>query len=567
MPSRIAFAFFIIACSLAVVGQPANGQGSPRPVRAQAAQSPMVVQGTEAQGQPLASGQTVNIQETFQSAFAIEPLVQRLSGRSGTTLGFKFKLESFNRETRIDILPVGLKQEISGRIVIDQSKEVSSNVLRLLTPSSMTLLPGISSFIEGVVQIPRGDAEFHTLGLLIREAGQESAMKPTRDANGNLETKAGLQITTQYLLRIDLIVEGVRSGQAAQITFSDLKLSPVQGRPQLNLIAVNPTPSAVEFELRARLRRSVNDRSFQPLRLNMPIRGDMESDEKFTGRLLPKSRVRMEGMLPEAIASGDYEVDLDLLVSGRSIKKQTLSINVNAADFPAQDVIISQAAEGLMIAPAQIELSQTRGGMRRVSVLITNQSARSKSIDLTAVDGSGQQLTGVTIQPSQVSLPAGANRKLSIMMRASSGASVPVEYGSLRIITKSEDRDYTESKDLPLALVYKHLRATEVSVEPVVWDQGDSQSPRFRTLIRNTGESHLPIDARLSINGSSGYRELLHGGFGKWLMPGEAMWINFAIDQPLPPGDYVLKFEMQTGTQPISTTQTFQVTDLVTASR
>jgi hypothetical protein len=77
----------------------------------------------------------------------------------------------------------------------------------------------------------------------------------------------------------------------------------------------------------------------------------------------------------------------------------------------------------------------------------------------------------------------------------------------------------------------------------------------------------LPIDAKLSVNGSSGYREVLHGGFGKWLMPGESMWVNFAVEQPLPPGDYVLRFEMQTGTQPISTTQTFQVTDLVTASR
>lgn len=567
MLSRIAFFIIVAVGSFAIVAQSANAQGKPRPARAQTSQAPVVVQNSAAPTQDGNNGQTVNIQETFQSAFVIEPLVQRLSGRSGTTLSFKFKLESFNRETRIDILPVGLKQELSGRIVVDQSKEVSSNVLRLLTPSSMTLLPGVSSFIEGVVQIPRGDSEFHTLGLLIREAGKENEMKPTFDANGNVQTKAGLQITTQYLLRIDLVVEGVRSDQANQVTFGDVRMSPIQGRPQLNLVATNPTTSAIEFELRARLRRSANDSSFQPLRLNMPIRGDMETEEKFIGRLLPKGRVRMEGLLPEAIASGDYEVDIDLLVSGRSMKKQTFSININSNDFPAQDVIISQAAEGLMIAPAQIELSQTRGGVRRVSVSITNHSTSSKSIDLSAIDASGQQLTGVTIQPSQVSLPPGTNRKLSIIMKGNIGTSVPAEYGSLRIITKSEERDYTESKELPLALIYKNLRATEVSIDPVVWDPGDNQSPRFRTMIRNVGESHLPIDARLSVNGSSGYREVLHGGFGKWLMPGESMWVNFAVDQPLPPGDYVLRFEMQTGTQPISTTQTFQVTDLVTASR
>jgi len=81
------------------------------------------------------------------------------------------------------------------------------------------------------------------------------------------------------------------------------------------------------------------------------------------------------------------------------------------------------------------------------------------------------------------------------------------------------------------------------------------------------GDSHLPIDARLSINGSTGYRDMLHGGFGKWLMPGDSMWVDFAVEKPLPVGDYVLKFEIQTGTEPISTTQTFQVADLATASR
>ncbi|HBJ33437.1 MAG TPA: hypothetical protein DDZ51_01495 [Planctomycetaceae bacterium] len=553
--------------SIAFVESTADAQQTPRPGRTALSQPTNDAQNPDAAGQVGTDGKAVNIQETFQSAFLIEPLVQRLSGRSGTTLSFKFKLESLNRETRIDILPVGLKQEITGRISVDQSKEISSNVLRLLTPNAMTLLPGVTSFIEGVVQIPRGDSEFHTLGLLIREVGQENNLKPTVDAAGNVQTKAGLQITTQYLLRIDLLVEGVRGGQAAQIILDDLKLSPFRGRPQLNLIATNPTASAVEFEMRARLRRSANDRSFQPLRLNMPIRNDMETEEKFVGRLLPKSRVRMQGLLPEAIASGDYEVDLDILVAGRTAKKQTLSIKVNAADFPAQDVIISQAAEGLMIAPAQIELAQTRGGVRRVSLSLTNNSRNSKSIDLSAVDRSGQQLTGVTIQPSQVSLPPGSNRKLSIIMKGSSGTSLSVEYGSLRVVTQSDERDFTESKELPLALVYKNLRATEVSVEPVVWDPGDDLAPRFRTLIRNIGESHLPVDARLSINGSSGFRDTLHGGFGKWLMPGESMWINFAVEKPLPPGDYVLRFEMQTGTQPISTSQTFQVTDLVTASR
>lgn len=508
----------------------------------------------------------VSIQETFQSAFLIEPLVQRLSGRSGNTLGFKFKVESANKETRIEVQPVGLRQELSGRVVVDQTKTVSSGLLRMFSPETMTILPGGTSFIEGAVQIPKGDEEFHTLGLLIRETGQAADMKPTLDANGNLQTKAGLQFSTQYLLRIDMVVEGVRGDQASKVVIGDVSLSPFRGRPQLSLVATNPTGSSIEYELRGRLRRSANDRSFQQLRLGMPVRSEMETDEKFVGRLLPKSQVQMIGLLPEAVASGDYEVDIDMLVGGRSVQKRTFAVRVNADDFPAQDVIISQAAEGVLVAPTQIELAQTRGGNRRVSISLTNSTKTTKKIDLSAVDRSGQVLTAVSVQPAQVTLPPGGNRKLSVTMRGTTEPSVPVEYGSLRIVTESEDRDYSQSKELPLAVIYRNLSATEVAVDPVVWDDGDRQ-PRFRVSVRNDGETHFPVDARLTITGSTGYRDLLHGGFGKWLLPGESMWVNFPIDKPLPPGDYVLRLEMQTANQPISTTQTFQVSDLVSSTR
>jgi len=509
------------------------------------------------------AGSRVTIRETFEPTFRIEPLNQRISGRSGSLVAFKFLMESSNREARVQVIPIGLRQDVGGLIVNDETTQ-GSDLIRLLTPEYVDLTPGKANWIEGIVQIPKGESEFHTVGLLIRDLGDDATFAPTLDDQGQVRTQAAVKFVTQYVLRLDLVVEGVRSDQANRAMIEEVAITPQRGRPRLQVMVSNPTGTTFEFELRARLRSSPTDRSFQPLRLVMPIRSSMETEERFTARILPKSRLRMEELLPEAIASGEYEVDFEMIVGGRTVVRKTLALTVNAEDFPAQAVIIGQAAEGLQISPSQIELSQVRGGTRRLSLLLKNSDKYPKVVDLKAVGPAGLEITSLMIQPNQMTIPAGSSRKVSVTMRGSLQSEKAVDYGNLVLVCRSQEKEFTETKEFPMAVIYRPVGATQIAVDPVVWDDGGNY-PRFRTQVRNEGESHLPLDARLSISSSVGYRAVLHGGFGKWLMPGESGSLEFRIESPLPPGEYLLRFDLQTGDEPVSMEQNFQVSDLTMA--
>ena len=48
-------------------------------------------------------GREVTIKETFEPAFAIEPLAHKIEGRVGDVIGFKFKVQSSNRPAKIEV--------------------------------------------------------------------------------------------------------------------------------------------------------------------------------------------------------------------------------------------------------------------------------------------------------------------------------------------------------------------------------------------------------------------------------------------------------------------------------
>jgi hypothetical protein len=564
--SRLSIHRIVLAVFVSVAGpyvSVASGQSSPSGQSGQASQSGAAGNSQAAKsqtGNPKPNArQRVTVQETFDPTFKIEPLTQRISGRGGEVVAFKFMIESANQPADIEVVPVGLRQDLSGLILNDDSAEVA-DLVRLVTPAKMTLEPNKSSWVEGVVQIPKGDDQFHTIGLLIRDMGKAPGLKPGVDENGQPITQAAVRFMTQYIVRLDLVVEGVRGDSAAKAVIDDLSIVPSRGRPKLQLIVANPTGTTFEFELKARLRSSPSDRSFTPLRLVVPIRASIETDERYTARILPKCRLRMEEWLPEAIPSGRYEADLELAVDGRVVSRRTIPVDVDSEDFPAQEVLIAQAADGLQVSPAQIELSQTRGGTRRLTMLLKNSGKQAKTIDLRAVTASDLELPGVQVQPSQVSLPAGASRKVVVTMRGRGDTTQPVDYGQMVVECRSQEKEFVETKRLPLAIIYRPIGSTQISVDPVVWDDG-GRYPRFRTQVRNEGDKHLPMDARLSISSSNGLRTVLYGGFGKWLMPGSKGELEFRVESTLPPGDYLLKFELQTGGEPATMEQSFRVND------
>ncbi len=51
-------------------------------------------------------------------------------------------------------------------------------------------------------------------------------------------------------------------------------------------------------------------------------------------------------------------------------------------------------------------------------------------------------------------------------------------------------------------------------------------------------------------------------GFGRWIMPGQSLELEFRLETSLPPGNYRLTTELQNGENPLIKTQQFTVSDI-----
>lgn len=502
----------------------------------------------------------ITVKETFEPSFQIEPLSHKIEGRPSEVIPFKFTVTSANSPSEIEVSAIGLRQELSGMILHDP-KSSQADLITLVTPSKMKLEPNKPYSVEGVVRIPKSDARFHSIGIMVRDIGRGKDLAPKIGPDGQPETQAGVKFMTQYVLRLDLSVIGARGELGRELQIDNLGLVPFEGRPRLQAIVSNPADTTFEFELRAKVRGAASDRSAKAMRMTMPIRSNVEDESRYSGRILPKSKIRMEELLPEAIASGQYEADLEILCEDRVVMKKTIPFSANAADYPAQEVLISQVGEDLQVSPAQIELSQVRGGSRRLTMVFKNSGREPKTIELKAMTSDDLELTGVLLQPATIQLAPGASRKTSITMKSQSASGDSSQFGYLQVLAKTEKRDFTESKRLPLALVLKRGAPAQVSIAPLQWDN-TGEYPGFRTKVENSGTSHFPLEARLSIFDSSGRRINVPAGFGKWVMPGNSAPVLFRMEQPLAPGDYILRCEVQTEDKPVSIQQNFTVTDL-----
>ncbi|MFN9417550.1 MAG: hypothetical protein ACK578_08665 [Pirellula sp.] len=487
----------------------------------------------------------IRVQETFEPSFRIEPLMHRISGRSGDVIPFEFTLESSNQSTNVEVFSVGLRQEITGGILHDEDS-TQVDWVRLVTPNKLSLEANKSTKIEGVVRIPAGEAKHFSMGIMVRDLGNQAP----NNASDPSKTQATIRFITQYMLRLDLEVEGARGDQIQRIIVEDLKIVSHQGRPLIQAILSNPTDTTFEFEIRSKISTSPNERSAKPIRLAMPIRWDVEDDSRFAGRILPKSKIRMEEFVSEALATGTYEIETEIFFEKKVSLKKTYSIKVAAEEFPAQEVLIAQIAEGLQASPAQLELSQARGGNRRLILEFKNRSKTERTVALKAIGLDGLAMTAAMIQPSDFSIPANATRKVTLTLKGQSKIEQAADYGFLSVETRAANKDFTESRQLPLALVYKKVSKTTLAVAPLVWDP-NGKYPGFRTTVENTGDNHMPVEARLSLVSEGGVRLQSLAGFGKWLMPKAKESMLFRIDQPLLPGKYTIKCEIQTGEKPI----------------
>ena len=133
------------------------------------------------------SGKAISVTESFEPTFRIEPLTQSLTGRTGAIVPFEFTIEAANRNAEIEVLPIGLRQEISGQILHD-SQGSQADLIKLTSPSKMTLTSNTPAKIQGLIQFPGGNAKLHSVGILVKDVGASATMPKNADPSNGGET-------------------------------------------------------------------------------------------------------------------------------------------------------------------------------------------------------------------------------------------------------------------------------------------------------------------------------------------------------------------------------------------
>lgn len=526
-------------------------------------------------------GGRMTVRQKFDPRFRIEPLVQKLSGRMGDVLTFSFEATSKERPTRIEVIPVALKQLSNGQISFDETLETSDQI-QLVSPNRMTLSAGQTVPVEGLIQIPARDAASNGLfGILVRDLG-ENDLAPT---NRNVGAGAQVKFVTQYLVRLEVDVENARTENARRLVLSDVQVESRDGRPHLRARLSNPTGTPFILSASARFYSRYTRERMRPFGLTMPCRANSEGADRYEIMILPHSEIDLVEFVPSAVTSGRYQIDLDLNRGDSTVKHEVIDLVIDANTYPAQTVMIAELDNRLTISPAQIELSQIRGGNRRISLNLRNPTDRAAKIQLNVIPGvdiPGVDQTvapdasvdqagdanrppgafdanakDIIVQPSTLTLSPGRSRKVSVTLR-SAKSTEPVQLATLDVQTRLDGRPETIKRRLPIAIVRGTGAIASAELSQIRFSDGDD-SPRFLVDVANLGNRHLPLIARLVITGQSGTRQEIQGGFSQWLLPGETSAIEFPLPESLAPDTYELRCEVQVAGEVESIRQIIEV--------
>ncbi len=511
---------------------------------------------------PKQKGKRVTVQQIVEPAFKIEPIVQKVHGRRGESVPINFLMESNNRDAVVEVKPVALRQELTGMIVHDEASQPDQQV-ELASPSNVDLPRDQPRSIVGVAHVPRGESNFHSFGILVRDLGSKATAAPKFDTEAKAKTQAGVRFVTQYLLRVDMTVDGARGEKIDQLIIKQASVITHTGRPMVQAIIENPTDTPFQFEASAKVSGGTVSMRSKPFRLAMPIRFSTQTDERFIARILPKSRIRMEEFIPEAFVDGALTLEIDLLDEGRKVQSRKFETEVSADDFPAQNVVNANIGGGVVASPAQIELSRVRGGSRMLTFVVKNSSPVNQSVELKLLGLSSPTLPELSLRPNNFQLAPNATRKVIVTLSGNATAESN-RYGYLAVAATGAKTDVVKSSKLPIALVARDGQQANLNVAELHFNSL-GRVPAFVTTIANQSEIHFPLNAVLKIEDTKGQRMAVEAGFGKWLMPSERSELRFPMPNSLPPGEYALTCEIETGAEPIVVRQTISVSDLETA--
>lgn len=493
-------------------------------------------------------------QEQIKPAFRAEPIVHRMEARRGQSIPFEFTLFSSGRPTRLLIKPIAITQRENGVISSDETVPAPA-AIRIEGAELIDMGSGDDHVIKGRVRVPITQSTFHSFGILVRDLGLESDT-PKPAAGG--EVRFGIRYVTQYLLRCDIKVNGVRAEKIDELVVESINIEEDKGLAKLQAFITNPTDSPMSFQIRTQIRTVDSGTPNPPFFLAMPVRLHMSPPEKHDIRILAKTRLRLEEFIPHPLSSGDLEVEFMSFDGRRLGGSSTLTTNVDLLDFPAQNRNRIAISDGITAEPAHVELSLQRGGKRIAPLTFTNNSDESVTLDFSALDQEGNASLFVGIRPNQLHLRPGSNRNVLLMLTATSELKEN-EYSQLKVTATRNGKALESQQFVKIGMVSRSEEQPQLSFGDMVWDNS-GKTPALVLPVSNAGGKHLPLKATLTVSNVDGASMDLPAGYGRWLLPGQEDKFRFRFKSVPPPGQYNihLVIDMGLGRAPIETTNSIQ---------
>ncbi len=481
----------------------------------------------------------VRVQQPIKPAFLITPLVHRMVARRGQLLSFEYEIESNLKPTRLEISMVGMKQQENG-VILPDSAAAQPSVLQLLSPASIDLLKGEKQTIRCQLRVPTENTPFLTYGVLVKEV-------PIGDGNGpdnQNQPSVGIRFMTQYLLRTDIEVIGVRAESVKQLELVSGRLEERNGAAMINVMINNPTPTAMEFQVRTQLVSQANSRSYAS-NLYVPVRVNQQEPERYDARILGNTLLRLEGVLADSVFPGEYALKVELLYKGRVYQRTEFPVTISAGDFPAQDATIVRVASDISVEPSSVELSLQKGGSRMQAFTIENGSQQKIVASLSPKQYIGELADWISFRPDVVELAPGQKRKVLVTL-GSKRDFTEHSYAFATIKVSPEVGEAIGTQDIPIALLVNSESLPDMKPGDLSWRSVPAPAG-FEIPIHNSGLRHMELQARLTLKDQFGRGFVVEDGYGRWVLPGRADKLRFMFREPPPPGTYQVKLEIQQG--------------------
>lgn len=484
---------------------------------------------------PVRSSPTVTSQQPFKPTFLIQPLVQRKESPRGRTVEFEYEIESNLKATKLEIKTVGMKQEENG-VILPDPDVLASTEARMLTPENVSLAKGAKHVARCRVQVPRNNNPFLAYGVLVRQLPDDSL----RSVNEG--TQVGVQFLSQYLLRAEVDVVGARGDSISKMDIQSGELVAENGSALVTVFVKNPTSTAMEFQVRTELVSVDTGKSYRS-KLWVPCRRNVDEPDRYDARILPDTRLRLEGFLPTAVFPGKYELNVELLYKGRALKRQMFPVTIQSGDFPAQDATIVQVAKDIGISPSSLELSLRPGGRRIQTVAIENNSQQSIVATLKAKPFAGELANWINFRPAEIELAPGQKRKVIVTLGRKRDFPEHT-YAFATVEVRPSVGTAIGSQDIPIGLLTRSESEPELKFGALQWQP----KPRgFVFPVKNEGARHAALQAQMMLKDAFGRQLVFGGGYGTWLLPGKESDLTFAMPQMPPPGDYQMTVMMSRG--------------------